>query len=383
MTYLGRHLEKSVKKYLQTFPVVGLTGPRQSGKSTLLLSLLKDYQYVTFDDPQIVQFLASDPEKFMQTYQDKIIFDEAQKAPEIFHYVKMQVDKHRSQYGKFVITGSSQFALLKNVTESLAGRIGLLTLLPMEFSEIPNSIHSRALYLGGYPELVSRHYEDTRLWYAAYLDTYLHKDVRTLSQIGDIRDFQRFIELLAANASQILNISRYANDLGVSVSTLKRWLSVLEASYIIFLLPPYYKNYGKRIVKSPKIYFYDTGLLAYLTGVDDVSLYDKGPMAGSLFENFMVSEILKRECHHNTDANLFYLRTNHGIEVDLIIDRKTHKDWVEIKSSSTFKPKMLDAMEQFMEKNDKGFLVYKGKPFPYPAPIKILPYDIYLTHLEK
>jgi predicted AAA+ superfamily ATPase len=303
-----------------------------------------------------------------------------QKAPEIFHYIKMAVDQHRASYGKFVVTGSSQFALLKNVTESLAGRIGLLTLLPMEYAEIPASLRRRALYLGGYPELVTRHYEDTRLWYAAYLDTYLHKDVRALSHIGDIRDFHRFIELLAANAAQVLNLSRFASDLGVTVSTLKRWISVLEASYIIFLLPPYYKNYGKRIVKSPKIYFYDTGLLAYLTGVDEASLYDKGAMAGSLFENFMVSEILKRECHHKTNATLYYLRTSHGVEVDLIIDRKAQKEWIEIKSGETFKPKMLEAMSQFMEKNDKGYLIYKGKTFPYPDLIKILPYDVYLNN---
>jgi predicted AAA+ superfamily ATPase len=378
MAYINRHLEKSVKKYLKTFPVVGLTGPRQSGKSTLLLSLLKDYHYVTFDDPQIVRFLEADPEKFMSVYQDKIIFDEAQKAPEIFHYIKMAVDKNRTTYGKFVVTGSSQFALLKNVTESLAGRIGLLTLLPMEYAEISKPLQHEALYLGGYPELVARRYQYARPWYAAYLDTYLHKDVRALSDIGDIRDFHRFIELLAVNASQLLNVSRFANDLGVSVSTLKRWLSVLEASYIIFLLPPYFKNYGKRIVKSPKIYFYDTGLLAYLTGVDDQALYNKGPMTGSLFENFMVSEILKREYHHNTFANLYFVRTSHGVEVDVIIDRKTHKEWIEIKNGETFKPKMLDAMSQFMEKNDKGFLIYKGKPFPYPEPIKILSFNDYL-----
>ncbi len=382
MSYLKRHLESTVKKYLKSFPVVGLTGPRQSGKSTLLLSLLKNYQYVTFDDPQIVRFFETDPEKFMETYHDKVIFDEAQKAPEIFHYIKMAVDKNRSQYGKFIVTGSSQFSLLKNITESLAGRIGLLTLLPMEYAEIPPPLRHKSLYQGGYPELVTRHYRDTRLWYSAYLDTYLNKDVRALSQIGDIRDFHRFIELLAANASQLLNLSRFANDLGVSVATLKRWLSVLEASYIIFLLPPYYKNYGKRIIKSPKLYFYDTGLLAYLTGVDEASLYDKGPMTGSLFENFMVSEILKKECHHKTYANIYYLRTNHGVEVNLIIDRKTHKDWIEIKNSNTFKPKMLEAMTQFMEKNDKGYLIYKGKPFPYPEPIKILPYDDYLVKFD-
>jgi predicted AAA+ superfamily ATPase len=206
----------------------------------------------------------------------------------------------------------------------------------------------------------------------------LHKDVRSLLQIGDVRDFQRFISLLAANASQIINLARFATDLGVTVLTVRRWLSVLEASYIVFLLAPYHKNYGKRIVKSPKIYFYDTGLLSYLMGMDDKSLYDKGHMAGHLFENFMVSEVLKKELHHKTHSSLYYLRTSHGVEVDLIIDRRTSKDWIEIKNSATFKPQMLSAVEQFIEEKDKGFLVYKGKTTPYVKPFKVLSYDEYL-----
>ena len=377
MTYIHRAIEPVIKEYLTAFPVIGLTGPRQSGKSTLLQSILKKYTYVTFDDYKLRSLFEHDPEKFMSIYESEVIFDEVQKVPEIFNYIKMAVDRDRQHYGKFVLTGSNQFAFLQNITESLAGRMGLLSLLPFQYSEIPKIMREEAIYRGSYPELVMREYQHSKAWYTSYVDTYLMKDVRQISNIGDIRDFQRFMNLLAANTAQILDLTHYANDLGVAVNTIKRWLSVLEASYIIFLLPPFYENYGKRIVKSPKVYFYDTGLVAFLTGITTKELYLHGPMAGSLFENYIVAEIAKKESHQKTNAHLYYLRTTHGVEVDLIVDRKMSKEFIEIKLSSTFKPRMVKAVEAFISNKDKGYLLYTGENFPY-KPITVVNYKDYL-----
>ncbi len=377
MRYHHRQLESKLQEYLQNFSVVGLTGPRQSGKSTLLLHLLKDYQYVSFDDYQLLNFFYHDPERFMRLYADKVIFDEAQKAPELFNHIKLAVDKNRQTYGKFVLTGSAQFTLMKSITESLAGRIGLLSLLPYEITEVPKSLRKESIYQGGYPELINKKYHLASDWFSSYLETYITRDVSALAQIGDKRDFRQLISLLAANTAQQLNFNRYATDLGVDVKTIKRWISILEASYIVFLLPPYHRNFGKRIIKSPKIYFYDTGLVSYLTGIHSTRLFEQGPMTGSIFENYIVSEVLKRELHRKTHAELFYIRTSHGAEVDLIIDRKTHKELIEIKSGETFKPMMVNALEEFMEKGDQGYLLYRGKEFPYDKRIRVMNYQDY------
>jgi predicted AAA+ superfamily ATPase len=379
MKYYKRELEKILYKYLQAFPAIGITGPRQSGKSTLLLhSLVDDYTYVTFDDPKAVADFNEDPEAFIDRHNNHVIFDEIQYVPEIFNYIKIAIDKDRHNYGKFILTSSSQFAFLKNVSESLAGRIGLLTLLPFQFREMPKRLLADSVFKGSYPELVDRKYTNNDFWYSAYFDTYLHKDVRSLSNIGDIRDFQRFIHLLAANAAQILNMNNYANAIGVAIPTIKRWLSILEASYIIFLLPPFYKNFGKRITKRPKIYFYDTGLISHLVGITDATQYEKGPMAGRIFENYIISEILKKETHAKTNAELFYLRSSNMLEIDLIIDRKQYKEMLEIKKTATFRPKMLQPIKEFMEANDKGYLLYNGKVYPYTKNIKIMNYKEYL-----
>jgi len=381
MPYFPRIIEPHLQRYLKAFPIVGITGPRQSGKSTLLQHVCHDYVYLTFDDPKNIEYFETDPEGFMQVYSNKVIFDEVQHVPALFHYLKMAVDNDRENYGKFILTGSSQLLLIEKISESLAGRIGLLTLLPLQYKEIPAGLTAESIYQGGYPELVARQYRDSDLWFPAYFDTYINKDVRLLSNIGNLRDFRRFISLVAANVSQTLDLSSYARDLGISVSTVKRWISVLEASYILFLLPPYYKNFGKRIIKSPKIYFYDTGLISYLTGIKTWDQYDKGPMAGSIFENYIVAEILKNELHTKSDAELFYLRTSDKVEIDLIVDRKTKHDFIEIKKSSTFTPRMIHEMEKFIAPVDQGYLLYNGQAVPYHNKnIKIINYAEYIKN---
>ena len=379
MIYQNRVLEPILRKYLKLFPVVAITGPRQSGKSTLLLHCLPDYQFVTFDDFKTQEFFFADPDGFFQRYSEKVIFDEVQKVPTIFDHIKLRVDKNRSQYGNFVLTGSSQFTLMQNVSESLAGRIGLLTLLPFQLQEIDDDLRFEAEYRGSYPELVQRSFEGSEEWYSSYIDTYVNKDVRSVNNIGDLRDFQRLIRLLAARTAQQLEMSSLANDIGISVPTLKRWIAILEASYIIFLLPPYFKNYNKRIVKAPKIYFYDTGIVSYLTGIKNKDLYQNGPMTGSIFENFVVAEVLKKELHNKTGAALYYYRTSHKVEVDLIIDRGLFKEVIEIKQSATFNTKMTTAIKSIMEEGDKGFVLYNGNNFPYIQKIEVLNIKDYLV----
>lgn len=378
MKYHHRVLEIKLADYLNHFSAIGLTGPRQSGKSTLLLHQLKDYQYVTFDDYRVMELYNDDPNKFMRIYANKVIFDEVQKAPTIFNDIKMAIDADRNTPGKFILTGSSQFTLIKNITESLAGRIGLLSLLPYQFTEMPKALRKQSIYQGAYPELVNHHYDFATDWYSSYLDTYINKDINDLANIGDKRDFRRLLRLLAANTSQLLNMSTYARDLGVDVKTIKKWISVLEASYIIFLLPPYYQNLGKRIVKSPKIYFYDTGLVSYLTGINAEENFEQGPMTGSLFENYIVSEILKREVHYKTHAELYFYRTSNDEEIDLIVDRKQSRELIEIKAGETFSPKMSKTLEKYCDKTSTGYLLYRGKSIPYVPEIRVLNYAEYL-----
>lgn len=236
MVYYSRKEESTLKRYLQVFPIVGVTGPRQSGKSTLLKHVLPDFTYITFDDPKNILSFTDDPEGFLKNYSSHVIFDEVKAVPELFKYLKMAVDENRS-YGNFVLTGPSQFKFLKHITESLAGRIGLMSLLPFQYQEMPKNCIEESVFKGCYPELGARHYVESELWYSAYIETYVNKDVRLLSEIGNLLDFQRFIQLLAANVTQLLDFSLYARDIGVSVPTIKRWLSILEASYIIFIVP--------------------------------------------------------------------------------------------------------------------------------------------------
>lgn len=380
MPYIHRMLESTFRRYLGIFPSVGLTGPRQSGKSTMVRQLLAgEYRYVSFDAHDSVREFYDDPRKFMRRHDDRVIFDEIQRVPELFNYVKLAIDEDRQRKGKFVLTGSSQFAFMRHVTESLAGRVGLLSLLPFEYREIPAKLREESIFRGGYPELVISSYADFKDWYSAYVETYLHRDVRDLSKIGELRDFRRCLHLLATRAAQILNLSEISRDLGVAVNTIKRWISILEASYIIFLLPPFYKNFGKRIIKSPKIYFYDSGVVSFLTGISDVAVFEHGPMHGAIFENYVISEIYKKELHRKTNSELFYYRTSNGVEVDLIIDRKTEQEYIEVKSSETYRSEMTQGIERTKPKKDKGYVLYRGKKEHPSRGCQILNYTEYLA----
>lgn len=384
MKYIPRTIEKKLLEYAAFFPVIGVTGPRQSGKSTLLRHCLPSYKYVSFDDFNTRELFYADPSKFLAAYPKQIIFDEVQKVPEIFEYIKLIVDEDRSIKGRYILTGSSQFTLLKNIAESLAGRIGLLSLLPLDYHELPKQLRASAIYRGCYPELVTHDYTLWQDWYSSYIDTYLLKDVRSIANVGDIRDFQRLLQLLAALCAQNLNFTNLSRELGIDVKTVKRWISILEASYLIFILPPFYHNYGKRITKSPKVYFYDTGIVCFLNKIYNSDQYEHNPLTGAIFENFVIAEIYKKSLHNKSHSMLYYLRTNNNNEIDLIIDEAQGRRLVEIKSSQTLKLKMLEQLSLFRAEELKSdgeaqaILLYQGESKPDYDNIKIKNFADYL-----
>jgi predicted AAA+ superfamily ATPase len=343
--YIQRTIEKLLPGILATFPCLAVTGPRQSGKSTLLRHALPEYRYITLDDPAILEQAHNDPVYFLDSLGERCIIDEIQLAPGILSYVKMRVDADRSRNGRFVFTGSQQFGMIRNLGDSLAGRIALLDLLPFAAGEMQQieavtggglELFATSCLTGAYPQLATTLEIDRRLWYSSYIQTYLERDIRSLYDIGRLREFHRFMQLLAVRCSQMLNMSAFATDLGVSVTTIKRWLSVLEAGRIIFILPPNFNNLGKRITKMPKVYFLDTGLACHLAGVRDREQLMEGPMAGALFENYCLQETVKSFANQGEQPRLSYVRTNNGLEVDLIIEGNNLRMLpVEIKLSRT------------------------------------------------
>lgn len=354
--YVHRTIEPVIKKLLKQFSALALTGPRQTGKSTLLKNVFgNDYQYITFDDPLNRQRVTDDPELFMSSAAEYVIFDEIQYVPDFIPYLKLAIDGARSVKGKYILTGSQQFNLMKGLTDSLAGRIVLLTLYPFSFHETNTfnkeedslSYFENASLKGLYPELVVNKIQDAQMWFGSYLQTYLERDIRTIYNIGNLRQFTQFLHLLASRCSQQLNMSTYSREIGVSVNTIKSWISVLEAGNIIFLMPPYYKNLGKRISKSPKIYWVDNGLVSYLTGVHSKENLLYGLLAGALFENLVISETLKSFYNKGIRPSLYYLRTNNGLEIDLLIEYGNELYPFEIKMTRTPTPQMTKSLGRF------------------------------------
>lgn len=371
--YIHREIEGRLTAAVRQFPAVAVTGPRQSGKSTLLKKLFAgSHKYATFDDPIIRERAILDPRLFLEELGARFILDEIQYVPQILSYVKLLIDEKRKTKGRFLFTGSQQFHLIKNLGNSLAGRICLFELLPFSAEEkkkIPllgrklsntTRLFINACLRGSYPELCIEGRMKFDAWCGAYLQTYLERDVRTIFDIGNLRDFQRFIQILASRCAQVLNLSSFASDLGVSVNTVKKWLSVLEASRIVYLLNPYYQNLGKRITKAPKVYFIDCGLVCYLVGIKDEGLLLNGPMAGALFENFCVQEALKVLFNYGGGFRLYYLRTQNNLEVDLLIERNTKLYPCEIKFTKTLKGNMAEPIERFKRIFNK-LPIAKGK----------------------
>ncbi|RVU86455.1 ATP-binding protein [Leucothrix sargassi] len=333
---ISRDLTSTLKRLATSFPVVTVTGPRQSGKTTLVRALFADKPYVTLEDPSERLFAEEDPKGFLARFVDGAIFDEAQRWPDLFSYLQGMVDDDR-QVGRFILTGSQQFGLLAGVSQSLAGRAGVLRLLPLSSSEAPNlseSTLNSVLLKGGYPALHAQTI-NPQDWFASYIATYVERDVRQLVNIQDLSTFQRFLRLCAGRTGNLLNLNALAGEAGITNKVAQAWMSVLESSDLIYLLPPYHKNFGKRLVKTPKLYFVDTGLACWLLGIRSEDVLALHPLRGALFETWVVGEALKARYNAGEAADLYFWRDNNGVEADLVYEQDGKLQPIEIKSGAT------------------------------------------------
>jgi uncharacterized protein len=361
---IPRRAETYLQAIYDHFPVVFLTGPRQSGKTTLAKALFSDLPYVLLELPDQQRLAMEDPRSFLMKYPRGVVLDEVQNVPELFSYLQGIVDDDRSV--RFVLTGSQNFLLNEKITQSLAGRAGIATLLPLSLQElsgkIPKTRYEEWIVRGFYPELYNRNVP-SELFYPAYIQTYLERDVRSLKNVGSLAQFNLFLKLCAGRVGQVLNLSTLATDAGISVNTAKAWLSVLEASYIVFRLQPYYKNFNKRLVKSPKLYFNDTGLACHLLGIEQTTLLGTHYALGALFENFVISECCKQRLARGKREGLYYWKDNKGTEVDLLVEDGEEIKAYEIKAGRTANFsyfKNLAYWDKLTGNKIKGTVIYGG-----------------------
>jgi predicted AAA+ superfamily ATPase len=361
--FKSRTLAKTILRAAETFPAIVVTGPRQSGKTTLLkMMFLKTHRFVSLENPDVRMRAIEDPVSFFERYPPPVIVDEIQYVPELLSYIKTKIDEKRKP-GSWLLTGSQNFILMHGISQSLAGRTAVLSLMPFSISERLNNgdktIEPSAwikritslkasqnntsitdiILRGSYPEIATRRRIDRQIWCSSYISTYIERDVRNLSNVGDLNQFEKFLRLCATRTGQILNLSEMARDIGISVPTAKRWLSMLETGYQVYLLYPYYRNIGKRLIKSPKLYFTDTALASYLLGIHDRETLLNSPNFGNLFETLVVTDVLKRFLHFGQMPAMYYLRTMDGLEVDLVLEIGQKLHLFEIKGSMTILPK--------------------------------------------
>ncbi|MCH8538627.1 MAG: ATP-binding protein [Alkalimonas sp.] len=365
---------------LKEYPIVTVIGPRQAGKTTLVRAMLPDYAYATLEDPENRQLATEDPKAFLHRYPGKTILDEVQRAPHLLSYLQGIVDEEGLN-GRFVLTGSHQLELRAAISQSLAGRTGILHLLPLTIAELASAKIKFAsfeeyLFHGFMPRVHDQQQRPGRA-YANYYQTYVERDVRQLIQLKDVSLFEKFIKLVAGRVGQIINYQSLANDVGVSAKTIKEWLSILEASFVVFKLPPYFENFGKRIIKSPKYYFTDVGLLTYLLGIEKPGQITRDPLVGSLFENLVVLELLKTRYNSGLSAGLYYFRDSHGNEVDILYKSGDGLTGIEMKSASTWNSGFLSGLKRFATSNavlQQSAVVYNGEPISFSDGVKAIPY---------
>jgi len=364
---IPRTAETTLRELAKGYPVLALTGPRQSGKTTLARAVFSTYPYVSLENPAQREFVQNDPQGFLNRYPDGAIIDEAQRCPELFAWLQGVVDQQQRP-AHFILTGSQQFGLMSGITQSLAGRVALLNLLPFSASELRQANMlapslDEALFKGSYPPIYDRHLEPG-IWYANYVQTYIERDVRQLINVRDLSQFQRFLRLCAGRTGQLLNLSALGDDAGLSHNTAREWISVLEASYIIHRLPPHYQNFNKRLVKTPKLYFHDTGLAAWLLGIESAAQIASHPLRGALFETWVVADYLKKRLNTARPSNLSFWRDRSGHEVDLLVEQGGHLEAVEIKSGATPGKDASRGLDQWRElagtQAGQSILVYGG-----------------------
>jgi len=380
-----RTITKELLTQLREYPVVTVIGPRQAGKTTLVRNVLPDYSYVSLEDPENRQLANDDPKAFLKRYSGKTIFDEVQRTPHLLSYLQGIVDEEGTN-GRFVLTGSHQLELRAAITQSLAGRTGILHLLPLSIGELHDakiSFDDFESYIvqGFLPRIYDQH-QRPRTAYANYYQTYVEKDVRQLIQLKDVSLFEKFIKLLAGRVGQIINYQSLSNDVGVGAPTIKQWLSILEASFIIFKLPPYYKNFGKRVIKSPKYYFTEIGLLAYLLGIEKNTQVSRDPLVGNIFENLAVIEVLKSRYNQGRNAELYYFRDSNGNEIDLLCKTGDGLVGVEIKSASTWNNSFSKSLTNFSESNEKlagRIVVYSGSRIDLSSGVQVRSYKDFVV----
>lgn len=336
MPYIERTLAEQVLKAARAFPSVLLTGPRQCGKTTLLRRLLPRASYVLLEDPDVIARVRSDPRAFMEALRPPVILDEIQNTPELFNYIRTRIDSVPKRKGQWFLTGSQESPLMQGVTESMAGRVAVLHLMPLSTLETVKVNVVR----GGYPDVVNRP-SAAEMWFRSYVQTYLERDVRAVTAVRDLGNFRRFLALLASRAGNILNRTDLAAPLGVSVPTISEWLNALEVTGQVLLVPPFYENFGKRLIKSPKVYFVDSGLVCHLLGIGSQAELKKSPFFGALFEGFVASELAKQQVNRGERVELYYFRDQQGLEVDFIVPRaRARLVLIEAKASKTVTPAM-------------------------------------------
>ncbi len=365
---ISRDLEEKIKKSARSYPVIAITGPRQSGKTTLVREIFGgEYKYVNLEDIDMREYAKSDPRAFLEEYQNGVIIDEAQHAPNLFSYIQVIVDE-TDKPGQFILTGSQNFLLHEKISQSLAGRVAIFYLLPLSLKEIKRTKHQpsaveEVMFKGLYPRIYKKKLDPSE-WYANYLRTYIERDVRLMKNIHDLGTFQIFLKMCASRTGQLLDLTSIGNDCGISHNTVRAWINILEVSYIIFLLRPHYKNFNKRLVKSPKLYFYDPGLLCYLLNIEAPEQLKTHYLRGGIFESFAISDIVKNQMNQNKNPSVYFWRDQYGHEIDCIIENGRGLLPIEIKSAKTINSNFFNGLNYWNELSkgnpETTFLIYAG-----------------------